>query len=468
MANQNTPFSLDMEDVVLVKPLKPTPSTILSLSTLDNNPDINHLNQTIFVYQANLDHSPSIQLDPFDVLKQALSKALVFYYPFAGKLIRSHVDGKLIIKCNNADDGVPFLAATANCDLSSLHYLDQTNSQLAMPFVFNFPSQDHETGHQYPLVLQVTKFLCGGFTIGLGMHHAVSDGFGAMQFFQAMAELIASEKTEPSIKPVWEREILVGTVTKELPIQFPIDKVSSAVSPLLPTEDLLHECFKVDGESIRRIKMNLMNEISDHIETMKESFTSFESLAAYVWRSKARALKLNPHGKTMLGIVVGVRKRLLDPPLPCGYYGNAFIIANVVVSVKELDEGPLSEVVKLIKESKKSASDNDYIRNTINILETRRQEDVRNESAIGATMIISDWRQFGVAKRVDFGWKEPVNVVPVPCSFFGYVDSCSFLPSSELDHPSMKGGVRIFVSLPKVAMPKFREEMEALCVIGGA
>lgn len=51
------------------------------------------------------------QADIAYVIKQALSKALVFYYPLASKL-EKHNGGKLHINCN--EDGVPFLVATAN------------------------------------------------------------------------------------------------------------------------------------------------------------------------------------------------------------------------------------------------------------------------------------------------------------------------------------------------------------------
>lgn len=199
-------------------------------------------------------------------------------------------------------------------------------------------------------------------------------------------------------------------------------------------------------------------------DVVKESFTTVEALGAYVWRSRARALELSSDGKTMLCLAVGVR-HLLDPPLPEGYYGNAFVGSNVVLTVKELDENPLSEVVKLIKESKKLPSSNEYIRNTINMLETMRQRNIRVEGTC-ASVVLTDWRQLSLMEEVDFGWKASVNIVPVPWNILGYVDLCLFLPPSNLD-PSMKGGVRVFVSLPKASMPKFREEMEALKLMRG-
>ncbi|XP_061376069.1 spermidine coumaroyl-CoA acyltransferase-like [Gastrolobium bilobum] len=448
MAFEKVFLKFDMKEVVLVKPSKPTPSSILSMSTFDNEPAHYSLCQTVHVYRsANHDTPHGQVLDPVHVIKEALAKVLLYYYPLAGRLVK-HVDGKLRVNCNA--DGVPFLEAIANCDLTSLHYLDGTDTKTAKNLVLDLPHSQDENGYQHPLVLQVTKFLCGGFTIGMGASHAICDGYGASQFFRALAEL-ASGKSEPSVKPVWDRERLVGTITKQ-PLQSPMDEACAAVSPFLPTTVLMHECSKVDSESIRRLKMSMKN----------ESFTTFESLAAYVWRSRARALKLSYDGKTMLNIIVGVRQHLLDSPLPYGYYGNAIVDANVVLTVRELNERPLSEIVKLIKETKNAAFTTDYIRNTINTLETKQVD--HNMEGIGALMTLTEWKHLGFLEKVDFGWKEPINIIPAPCNMFESVDLCIFASPNNFD-PSMKGGVRIFSSLPIAAMPKFREEMEALRLI---
>ncbi|KAG7949354.1 hypothetical protein I3843_13G057800 [Carya illinoinensis] len=461
MANghHNTPsFLLEKQDVVLVKPSKPTPSGDLSLSSIDNNPSLEILCQTIYAYRSNTDN-PSINNDnhvfirsddPALVIKEALSKALVYYHPLAGKL-KKHSDGRLQINCSA--DGVPFLVATANCRLSSLHYLEGIDVEVLKQFVFDFPSEGDSGYH--PLVLQVTKFSCGGFTIGMGLSHSVCDGFGAGQFFRALVEF-SSGKSDPSVKPVWERERLVGTPSEE-PLRPLVDKETLATSPYLPTTDLLHACFHVSTESIKRLQMSLQEECGT--ESLNQNFTTIEVLGAYVWRSRFRALELNSDGKTHFCLAMGIRK-LLHPPLPDGYYGNAFGSANLVLTGGELDEVPLSKVAKLIKESKKVASKSDYIMKSLGILERMRQQNMKIPAS-GASMVLTDWRQLGLLEEVDFGWMDPVNILPVPWNIFGYVDLCMFLPPSKVD-PSMKGGVRILVSLPRPAMAKFEKEMDAL------
>ncbi|XWS71918.1 hypothetical protein CRYUN_Cryun03dG0179700 [Craigia yunnanensis] len=460
--NNNISFSVDKKDVVLVKPFKPTPSEVLSLSTIDNDRGLEIICHSVFVYQANDDFcsgdSPdevkpklSKLKDPACIIEEALSKVLVYYYPLAGKLKRQ-TDGKLRITCNA--DGVPFLVATANCQLSSLNYLDGIDVETAKQFTFDFPSESDDGYH--PLVLQVTKFLCGGFTIALSLSHSVCDGFGASQFFRALAEF-ASGKSEPSVKPVWEREILVAKPIKEIP-QFIVDKDTLATSPYLPTTDIVHECFNLTAESIKRLKANVMKESKD--EFLKESLTSLEVLAAYVWRARFRALKLNSDGNTAFCMAVGIR-RTLNPPLPEGYYGNAFSSANTAITGRDLNEGSLTKAVKQIKESKRLAFNNDYIWKLMSINEKLIELNMKFEGSTGATMVITDWRQLGLLEEVDFGWKGSVNMIPLPWNMFGYVDLVLVLPPCKLDQ-SMKGGARVLVSLPRAAITKFREEMDAL------
>lgn len=381
------------------------------------------------------------------MIKEALSKALVYYYPLAGRLKRQQDDGRLKLTCNA--NGVPFLVASADCSLSSLNYFDGIDLEITKQFIFDSPPSD------CPLVFQVTKFSCGGFAIGYGMSHSVCDGFGAVQFFRAMAEL-SRGKTEPTVKPIWERERLVGNPRKEPPTDL-VDRGSLAISPHLPTSDIVHECLSITTKGVKRLK-----------EASNLNFTTVEVVGAFIWRARFRALELNPEGKTYFILTTGIRK-LLDPPLPEGYYGNAFLSSVVELLGKDLNEQPISETAKLIKESKKIMFDKGFIKESVDTLETLISSDKNVKiEACGATTVLTDWRNLELMEEIGFAW-EPVNVTALPWDMFGYVDLCYLLPppAKKSSDASTKGGevaARILVSLPRPVMAKFKEEMELLII----
>ncbi|KAM6597535.1 hypothetical protein CsatA_008059 [Cannabis sativa] len=436
-----TEFSVVKEEVELVKPSKATPLDVLSLSTLDNEANLECFSKAIYVYKAQHDHTAN-SVDPAEMIKQALSKALVYYYPLAGRLKRLDHDGRLQLTCDTT--GVPFLVATANCRLSSLNYLDDIDFEMAKNFVFPSPTSD------CPFVLQVTRFACGGFTIGFGISHMVSDGFGAAQIFKALAEL--SKGKELSVKPVWERERLVGTPIKE-PLK--LNTCPPAKSPYMPSSDIVDEIFYLKSDTMKRLKEEIINGGSP------SNVTTFEILAAFVWKARLRALELNHDGKTCLYFATGLRK-LIDPPLPEGYYGNAFLTSAVELTGRELEEKSLSEIVNMIKEKKKDVLDNNYIKKSIDICETKLAHgDNPKIKATGALMALTDWRNLGlVSDEFGSGWNIE-NVTSLPWDCFGSVDLCTFLPAPKSD-PSLKGGVGILVSLPRLAMPKFKQEIYSL------
>ena len=81
-------LKIEMEDVLLVKPSKSTPSCILSLSTLNNKGTNNNIAQNVHVYQSSSAiHDYDSSFNPCHVFKEAISPALFYYYPLAGILV---------------------------------------------------------------------------------------------------------------------------------------------------------------------------------------------------------------------------------------------------------------------------------------------------------------------------------------------------------------------------------------------
>ncbi|KAF8093771.1 hypothetical protein N665_0378s0001 [Sinapis alba] len=452
MANQTKPILpllLEKKPLELIKPSKHIPCETLSLSTLDNDLFNEVMYATIYVFKANEKN----QNDPVPLLRKALSELLVYYYPLSGKLMRRESDRKLQLVFWR--EGVPFQVATASLNLSSLNYIENLDDQVALRLVPEIEIDYDSNVSYHPLALQVTKFSCGGFTIGTALTHAVCDGFGVAQIIHALTELAAG-KSEPTVKPVWQRERLVGQFDYEH-AKVPGGHITSllATSPYIPTSDMVTETISIQARNINRLKDSLMRES----EYPKDGFTTYEVLSSCIWKARSRALKLNLDGITVLGVAVGIR-HVLDPPLPKGFYGNAYVDVYIELTVRELQEASISDIAKHVKKAKKTAYDKGYLEEELKNTERLMRDDVKFEGASDGLLFLTDWRNIGWFGSMDFGWNEPVNLRPLT-EQKSAVHIGMILKPSQLD-PSMEGGVKVIMTLPRVAMVDFKREMNAL------
>ncbi|KAF3548362.1 hypothetical protein DY000_02010261, partial [Brassica cretica] len=399
MANQAKPrpLLLEKKPVEFVKPLKHTPCGNLSLSTLDNEP----INEPIYAYIYVYEPNEKNQNDPVSLLRKALSDLLLYYYPVSGKLVRRKSDGKFQLVC--IGEGVPFAVATADHDLCSLNYVENFADEVAMQLVHELDVNFQSDNGCHPLSLQVTKFSCGGFTIGIAVTHVLCDGYGVATIFNALTEL-ASGKSELSVVPVWQRERLVGKLDGE-PAKVPGADYEGlmATSPYMPSGDMVTETVNIMAENISRLKDTVV---------LKERFTTFEILCAYIWKATSRALKLNLDGITVLIITVGIRN-VLDPPLPEGYYGNAYIDVYVEIPARELEKSSISDIAKLVKRAKKSSLDKTHIVEELRNSERLMKEYAKFEGVADGVFLLTDLRNTGLFESMDFGWNKPVNIWPL-------------------------------------------------------
>ncbi|KAH7676301.1 Transferase protein [Dioscorea alata] len=263
----NSSFSVVKTSKSMIKPAKPTPQTTLNLSAIDNLPGLRCKVRTYHVYSMGV-HEPG------KVIGEAISKALVHYYPIAGRLIESK-QGKLQINCTG--DGVFLAEAFANCTLEQVNYLSHplfpTHHQLLPD-----PSPDLDPTDILVLI-QVTEFDCGGFVMGLEFCHSICDGLGAAQFFKSVAEF-ARGLTAPMVTPVWLREAiptppnLSYTSSSELP-----------QLPILTTYKLEQLTIDISMEQIGMFKNKYYN-------LTGQRCSMFEFLAAKVWQCRTRAINL--------------------------------------------------------------------------------------------------------------------------------------------------------------------------------
>lgn len=265
---------------------------------------------------------------------------------------------------------------------------------------------------------QVTQFTCGGFSVGIISSHAVFDGLGAAQFVNAIAET-ARGLPRPTVEPIWCRE----AIPKFNPAKPP---QGLGPPPALTTFDFEYSIADISSDSIDKFKDRFMK------ETGKRCLT-FDIVTAMAWRARTRAIGLEPDVEVRFGFAADTR-HLLDRVLPHrkGYYGNAVYPVTVSATSEKIVSSSIIEIVSLIREAK-----NMLPRKFSEWMAGENEEDPYKVPFDYGTFIIADWNKVGFYE-VDYGWAEPMHVVPFnDGNFIG-----SFI---MLKPPAPKQGVRLMM-----------------------
>eukprot|EP01018_Ginkgo_biloba_P004948 Gb_09067 [translate_table: standard] len=428
-------FKVTRQPAVLVAPSLPTPNEFLYLSNIDDQPWLRFQVPVIQFYQSD---STKKHQNPAKVIKEALAKALVHYYPLAGRL-RDAPNGKLMLDCTG--EGVLFIEADADVSL-------QEFGDLIRPFpcwdelLYDVPGSATITNSPI-LLIQVTRLTCGGFIFALRLNHTVSGAPGLVQFMKALGE-IAKGAAQPSVTPVWERERLLPRVNN-FAIKYPhyeyeYDHVEDKYGQMVPANEISHHFFFFGLREIAALKQQMGG----------AKCTTFEVLSAYLWRLRTRALNLPADEEVRLIIPLDARSKI-EPPLPSGYYGNAISLTGAKARAADLANRPLSYAVKSIQETKKLVGD-EYMRSVINLMELKGRPHL---TAIGS-FLLSDLTKVGFGE-VDFGWGKAVYAGMARSGVGEVPGMMSFL--IPLRTKNGFEGIGVSVGLPSAAMQRFKEEM---------
>ncbi|KAK9057630.1 hypothetical protein SSX86_022466 [Deinandra increscens subsp. villosa] len=129
-------FTVRRNPPELIVPAKPTPRELKPLSDIDDQEGLRFHIPVVHIYQQN----PKMgNKNPVSVIREALAKVLVFYYPFAGRL-KEGPGRKLMVDCSG--QGVLFIEAEADVTLK------QFGTELRPPFpckdelFYNVPGSD--------------------------------------------------------------------------------------------------------------------------------------------------------------------------------------------------------------------------------------------------------------------------------------------------------------------------------------
>uniref|UniRef100_A0A453GZ13 Uncharacterized protein n=1 Tax=Aegilops tauschii subsp. strangulata TaxID=200361 RepID=A0A453GZ13_AEGTS len=380
----------------LVPPAGPTPGGTLPLSSIDKTAAVRVMVDFIQVFQS----APSSADDQVAAMRQGFARALVPYYPVAGRIAEPS-PGEPLVDCTG--EGVWFVEAAASCSLADVNGLEDRPLAIPKADLIPRPPADHKLEDQI-LLAQITKFSCGGYAVGICFSHLVFDGQGAAQFLTAVGEM-ARGLPEPSVKPIVE----------------------------------------ISLDSIKRVKDQVAAETAQRCST-------FDVVTAIIFKCRAAAIGSAPDAEVRLGFAAGTRHLLGGSlPSPDGYYGNCVYPGGLARASKEVTEASLVEIVTAIREAKDALS-----ARFLDWLGGGAKDSHYNVSLDYGTLVVTDWSHVGF-NDVDYGFGEPTYV-------FTLNDDVNIVPSVVyLKPPKPKQGIRLVlqcVEEPHAAV--FTQELEKL------
>ncbi|KAK2385028.1 omega-hydroxypalmitate O-feruloyl transferase [Trifolium repens] len=385
-------MNIKLGEPTLVLPAEPTKKGLYYLSNLDQN--IAYPVRTIYCYK----HYSKGNEDVTKVIKDSLSKILVHYYPMAGRLTISS-EGKLIIDCT--EEGVVFVEAEANCMMEDLGDMTKPkNIEILRKLVYDIPNAKNLLEIP-PLLIQVTKFKCGGFVLGVNVNHCMNDGISAMQFVNSWSDI--ARGLDLKIPPFLDRTILKPRNPPQ--IVFPHHEFAE-IEDLSNTNKLIHEEEEMVYKSFyfNQNKLELLKKKATENGIVNKCST-FEVLSAFVWRARTKTLNVHPNQEMKLLFAVDGRSKFA-PQIPKGYFGNAIILSNAMCKAGELLKNPLSFSVEVIKNSIEMVTDS-YMRSAIDYFEVKR-----SKPSLTSTLLITTWTRLSF-HEADFGWGKPRSFCPV-------------------------------------------------------
>ncbi|XP_031394098.1 omega-hydroxypalmitate O-feruloyl transferase-like [Punica granatum] len=411
---------------VFVTPESETPGGFYFLSSLDQA--IPFLMQTIYVFRAS---SETVA----DVLQQSLAKALVHFYPLTGAMTLDS-EGRFVVDCSKKS--VAFVEAVANCTIDMIGDLRVPDPDITRKLVYMDPNV--KSFLDLPLLTaQVTKFRCGGFTLGLSISHTVADGVSAMAFVNSWAEI--ARGGSPAA-PCHDRRYLRARVPPIL--RGPYDDFvqiadMSDMKSLYEKERNISRMFTFSPEKIEAIKQAAL------ADGRLQGCSTFSAVTAVVWRARSQVLNMKPAQLTKLRILVDIRSKFKDP-LPSNYFGSLVTSTCCLTTAGELMERPISCTVEQIRKACQLV-DEEYVRSRIDYIDVYRPP----LASVG-TLVISSWTRLSFGST-DFGWGDPTQ--------FGCGDLarelCVFLPEGE-----GKKGTVVVMALPESAMTAFQELVDQM------
>jgi benzyl alcohol O-benzoyltransferase len=188
-------FTVRRGQPVLVAPAEPTPREAKPLSDLDDGEGMRFYSSGIHLYRNN---PAKAGQDPARVIRDALARALVPYYPLAGRLREEEEGRKLVLECDAR--GVMF--AEADCDLTADDFGDVQSPPF--PCFQQFILESTTVAGVEPVVdrplLYIQVYITDFFFTLLHHHHHTVFLIIILLFLEKSSALITNEANHATVR----------------------------------------------------------------------------------------------------------------------------------------------------------------------------------------------------------------------------------------------------------------------------
>ncbi|GJN01806.1 hypothetical protein PR202_ga19105 [Eleusine coracana subsp. coracana] len=357
------------------------------------------------------------------VLKEALAKTLVAYYPLAGEVVING-DGEPELMCNGR--GV---------DVTEASVEGAVLRDLRLGLVDEGVEKMVPVKKAGVMSVQVTRFRCGGAVVGCTFDHRVCDAYSFNMFLVAWAAAARVSLAPPG--PSFCRSVVAPRDPP--PPRAPstdahIDLLFAprGVAPPPPTPDGA-------GGSINRIYRIAAADIAALQASAGPGRTKMEAFTAHLWQlcSKAAASSRQP---CCMGVVVDGRRRMFPDDGGAAmkaYFGNVLTVPYGVAGADELRGAALADVAGDVHRWIAEAATGDHFRGLVDWVEALRPKPAVARAYLGGTggpeamaCIVSSGMGFPVGE-VDFGTGPPAFA----SYHFPWPGSCGYV----MPMPSARG-----------------------------
>lgn len=285
---------------------------------------------------------------------------------------------------------------------------------------------------------------CGSLALASRYNHCILDGIAVREFSKNLAALTRGD--EIVILPNPDRTIFKARYPPR--ISHPHHEFSMTTCE---TDNLFTVCG-TSGINVRAWSQDNNKTFSIYMSPRKiaslkkaalrdgklEKCSSFQVVAAKIWKARSIAMKMEDETNSTMLFPVDVR-RIVIPPAPSGFAGNALVPGFARAKVKELKDREECYLVRKVQEGIERLDD-EYVRSGIDWLEIHRGLPCRENS-----FSVVAWFRLGIEEDV-FSWGKVKCITPILTN-----PSLVIL----LPGPPGEGGLHVCLQLPEDQMNEF-------------